>query len=236
MRKLSFLSASLPRLPVAATRAWGKTCAPRTCPMGLGSAVDDSTASAVLSWCCFLRVALATRLCGSLPHRLCGMVVQQEVVLAVLGMGSIHWLLCNVLHLLHMACSSMALHSTSIWRVLLQFRKLSHLELATPCSCHRSSEGHLQRLTAPRGTPTASVAALELASRTPATLLARARTPRMVERQRCRMPSGWPGFVYPQYRPHPRQRRPEGRATDHHEGGTASPGCDEPDPVTSRLA
>jgi hypothetical protein len=31
MRKLSFLSASLPRLPVAATRAWGKTCAPRTC-------------------------------------------------------------------------------------------------------------------------------------------------------------------------------------------------------------
>ena len=134
MRKLSFLSASLPRLPVAATRAWGKTCAPRTCPMGLGSAVDDSTASAVLSWCCFLRVALATRLCGSLPHRLCGMVVQQEVVLAVLWMGSIHWLLCNVLHLLRMVCSSMALHSTSIWRVLLQFRKLSHLELATPCS------------------------------------------------------------------------------------------------------
>ena len=155
---------------------------------------------------------------------------------AVLWMGSIHWLLCNVLHLLHMVCSSMALHSTSIWRVLLQFRKLSHLELATPCSCHRSSEGHLQRLTAPRGTPTASVAALELASRTPATLLARARTPRMVERQRCRMPSGWPGFVYPQYRPHPRQRRPEGRATDHQEGGAASPGCDEPDPVTSRLA
>ena len=132
----------------------------------------------------------------------------------MLWMGSIHWLLCNVLHLLHMVCSSMALHSTSIWRVLLQFRKLSHLELATPCSCHRSSEGHLQRLTAPRGTPTASVAALELASRTPATLLARARTPRMVERQRCRMPSGWPGFVYPQYRPHPRQRRPKGRATD----------------------
>ena len=67
-------------------------------------------------------------------------------------MGSIHWLLCNVLHLLHMACSSMALHSTSIWRVLLQFRKLSHLELATPCSCHqrvtysasRRLEGHLR--------------------------------------------------------------------------------------------
>ena len=60
--------------------------------------------------------------------------------------------------------------------------------------------------------------------------------PRMVKRQRCRMPSGWPGFVYPQYRPHPRQRRPKGRATDHQEGGAASPGCDEPDPVTSRLA
>ena len=185
--------------------------------MGLGSAVDDSTASAVLSWCCFLRVALATRLCGSLPHRLCGMVVQQEVVLAVLWMGSIHWLLCNVLHLLHMVYSSMALHSTSIWRVLLQFRKLSHLELATPCSCHRSSEGHLQRLTAPRGTPTASVAALELASRTACTRAHRPRSarhvsetdggeplslattvkgpPRMVERQRRRMPSGWPGFV-----------------------------------------
>ena len=175
MRKLSFLSALChasrsPQRGHGARRArhgrvrWA-LAPPSTTPPQVQS---------VLSWCCFLRVALATRLCGSLPHRLCGMVVQQEVVLAVLWMGSIHWLLCNVLHLLHMVCSSMALHSTSIWRVLLQFRKLSHLELATPCSCHRSSEGHLQRLTAPRGTPTASVAALELASRTPATLLARA--------------------------------------------------------------
>ena len=168
-----------------------------------------------------MHVALATRLCGCLPPRLCGMVVQQEVVLAVLWLASIHWLICNVLHSLHLVCGSMALHSTNIWRGLLQLRKLSHLELATPCSCHRSSEGHLQRLTAPRGTPTASVAALELASRTPATLLARAPhrprsarhvsetdggeplslattvkgPPRMVERQRRRMPSGWPGFV-----------------------------------------
>ena len=47
------LSASLPRLPAAATRAWSKTRAPLTCPMGLGSAVEDSTACAVLSWCCF---------------------------------------------------------------------------------------------------------------------------------------------------------------------------------------
>ena len=63
MRKLSFLSASLPRLPVAATRAWGKTCAPRTCPMGLGSAVDDSTASAVSA---FLVLLLACCACNQI--------------------------------------------------------------------------------------------------------------------------------------------------------------------------
>ena len=62
--------------------------------------------------------------------------MQQEVVLAVLWLGSIHWLLCNgSFVMLHMVCGSMALHSTNIWRVLLQFSKLPHLELATPCSC-----------------------------------------------------------------------------------------------------
>ena len=40
-----------------------------------------------------------------LPHWPCGVVVQQEVVLAMLWLGSIHRLLCSVLHLLRMVCS-----------------------------------------------------------------------------------------------------------------------------------
>jgi hypothetical protein len=46
-----------------------------------------------------LASALATRLSGCLHHQPCGMAVQQEVVRAVLWLGSIHWPLCCVLHL-----------------------------------------------------------------------------------------------------------------------------------------
>jgi len=46
-----------------------------------------------------LAFALATRLSGCLHHQPCGMAVQQEVVRAVLWLGSTHWPLCCVLHL-----------------------------------------------------------------------------------------------------------------------------------------
>jgi len=47
---------------------------------------------------CDVLRSIATRLSGCLHHRPCGMVVQQEAMLATLWLlGSNCWLLCNVL-------------------------------------------------------------------------------------------------------------------------------------------
>ena len=49
----------------------------------------------------------------------------------------------------------------------------------------------------------------------------------------CPLWAGWTGMLDGTSRPTNPEYEPDGI---HQEGGTASPGCDEPDPVTSRLA
>ena len=48
-----------------------------------------------------------------------------------------------------------------------------------------------------------------------------------------RLRAGWTGMLDGTSRPTNPEYEPDGI---HQEGGAASPGCDEPDPVTSRLA